>query len=138
MSVQHVGPKLALATLSVLAPEELVAAIAKGDVERIDAVPGVGPKVAERVVRELRDRVSDLKLVAPPTTQINGPTRAAQPGNGIPAGSLDEAISALVNLGMKPVEANRIVQAVVAQDSSAAESPEVMIRRSLAVMRGGK
>ena len=98
MSVQHVGPKLALAILSVLAPEELVAAIAKGDVERIDAVPGVGPKVAERVVRELRDRVSDLKLVAPPTTQINGPTRAAQPGNGIPAGSLDEAISALVNL----------------------------------------
>src|SRR5258708_33119528 len=95
MSVQHVGPKLALAILSVLAPEELVAAIAKGDVERIDAVPGVGPKVAERVVRELRDRVSDLKLVAPPTTQISGPTRPAQPGNGIPAGGLDEATSAL-------------------------------------------
>jgi holliday junction DNA helicase RuvA len=48
MSVQHVGPKLALAILSVLAPEELVAAIAKGDVERIDSVPGVGPKVAAR------------------------------------------------------------------------------------------
>ena len=61
MSVQHVGPKLALAILSVLAPEELVAAIGKGDVERIDAVPGVGPKVAERVVRELRDKVADLK-----------------------------------------------------------------------------
>src|ERR1035437_6321918 len=79
----------------------------KGDVERIDAVPGVGPKVAERVVRELRDRVGDLKLVASLTTQINGPTRPAPPGNGIPASSLDEAISALVNLGMKPVEANR-------------------------------
>ena len=138
MSVQHVGPKLALAILSVLAPEELVAAIAKGDVERIDAVPGVGPKVAERVVRELRDRVGDLKLVAPSTTQINGLTRPAPPGNGIPAGSLDEAISALVNLGMKPVEANRIAQAVVADDSSAAESSEVIIRRSLAVLRGEK
>ncbi len=137
MSVQHVGPKLALAILSVLAPEELVAAIAKGDVERIDAVPGVGPKVAERVVRELRDRVGDLKLVAPSTTQVNGPM-PAQPGNGIPAGSLDEAISALVNLGMKPVEANRIVQAVVAEDSSAAESSEVIIRRSLAILRGEK
>jgi Holliday junction DNA helicase RuvA len=112
MSVQHVGPKLALAILSVLAPEELVAAIAKGDVERIDAVPGVGPKVAEGVVRELRDRVGDLKLVAPSTTQIDGPTRAAPPGSGIPAGSLDEAISALVNLGMKPVEATCTVQAV--------------------------
>jgi Holliday junction resolvasome RuvABC DNA-binding subunit len=62
----------------------------------------------------------------------------AQPGNGIPAGSLDEAISALVNLGMKPVEANRIVQAVVAEDSSAAESSEVIIRRSLAILRGEK
>ena len=56
MSVQHVGPKLALAILSVLAPEELSAAIGRGEVERIDAVPGVGPKVAERVVRELRDK----------------------------------------------------------------------------------
>jgi len=62
----------------------------------------------------------------------------AQPGNGIPAGSLDEAISALVNLGMKPVEANRTVQAVVAEDSSAAESSEVIIRRSLAILRSEK
>ena len=56
MSVQHVGPKLALSILSVLSPEELVAAIGEGDVDRIDAVPGVGPKVAERIVRELRDK----------------------------------------------------------------------------------
>src|SRR6266852_2953978 len=65
MSVQHVGPKLALAILSLLAPEELVAAILKGDVARIDAVPGVGPKVAERVVRELRDKTTELKAIAP-------------------------------------------------------------------------
>ena len=72
MSVQHVGPKLALAILSVLAPEELVAAILKGDVERIDAVPGVGPKVAERVVRELRDKAGDLKLALPSVASANG------------------------------------------------------------------
>lgn len=138
MNVQHVGPKLALAILSVLTPEELVAAIGKGDVERIDAVPGVGPKVAERVVRELRDRVNDLKLVAPSSTQTNGPERPAPPHNGIPVGSLDEAVSALVNLGMKPVEAKRTVQAVVAQDSSAAESSEVLIRKSLTMLRGEK
>ena len=114
MSVQHVGPKLAFTILSVLAPEELVAAIANGDVERIDSVPG-----------------GDLKLVASSTAQINGPTRAATPGNRIPAGSLEEAISALVNLGMKPVEAKRTVEDVVAEDSSAAESSEVIIRRSL-------
>ena len=91
MSVQHVGPKLALATLSVLAPEELVAAIAKGDVERIDSVPGVGPKVAERVVRELRDKVGDLKLVAPSTTQLTARCRLSQVMGFRPARSMKQS-----------------------------------------------
>ncbi len=138
MSVQHVGPKLALAILSVLAPDELVAAIGKGDVDRIDAVPGVGPKVAERVVRELRDKVADLKMAAPSTTAPGGYVRPAPDGNGRPAGPADEAVSALVNLGMKPVEAKRTVDAVVAADTGAAENPEVIIRKSLAVLLGEK
>ncbi len=138
MSVQHVGPKLALAILSVLAPDELVAAIGKGDVDRIDAVPGVGPKVAERVVRELRDKVADLKMAAPSTTAPGGYVRPAPDGNGRPAGPADEAVSALVNLGMKPVEAKRTVDAVVAADAGAAENPEVIIRKSLAVLLGEK
>jgi Holliday junction DNA helicase RuvA len=138
MSVQHVGPKLALAILSVLAPEDLVAAIGKGDVERIDAVPGVGPKVAERVVRELRDKVGDLKLAAPSTNASNGHLRPVPDGNGKPAGPADEAISALVNLGMKPVEAKRTVDAVIAADAGATQNPEVIIRKSLAVLLGEK
>jgi holliday junction DNA helicase RuvA len=138
MSVQHVGPKLALAILSVLAPQELVAAIGKGDIERIDAVPGVGPKVAERVVRELRDKIADLRMTAPSSGAPNGPVRAAPDGNGRPAGPADEAISALVNLGMKPVEAKRTVDAVIAADAGAAENPEVIIRKSLAVLLGEK
>src|SRR6516225_8258830 len=62
MGIQHVGPKLALAILSVLAPKDLVTAISHEDVERIDAVPGVGAKVAERIVRELRDKIGGLSL----------------------------------------------------------------------------
>ena len=138
MSVQHVGPKLALAILSVLAPEELVAAIGKGDVERIDAVPGVGPKVAERVVRELRDKVADLRLTAPSLSTSNGHLRPLPDENSKPSGPADEAISALVNLGMKPVEAKRTVDAVVAADAGAAQNPEVLIRKSLAVLLGEK
>ena len=138
MSVQHVGPKLALAILSVLAPDELVAAIGSGDIERIDAVPGVGPKVAERVVRELRDKVADLKMSAPPTSASNGNIRPAPEGNGRPAGPADEAISALVNLGMKPIEAKRTVDAVIAADASGAQNPETIIRKSLAVLLGEK
>jgi holliday junction DNA helicase RuvA len=138
MSVQHVGPKLALAILSVLAPEELVAAIGKGDIERIDAVPGVGPKVAERVVRELRDKVADLKMEAPSTSASNGHLRPVPEANARPAGPADEAISALVNLGMKPIEAKRTVDAVIAADTSGTQNPETIIRKSLAVLLGEK
>src|SRR5258708_28856894 len=63
MSVQHVGAKLALAVLSVLSPKDLVAAITHDDVERLDAVPGVGAKVAERIVPELRDKTGGLNLM---------------------------------------------------------------------------
>jgi Holliday junction DNA helicase RuvA len=63
MSVQHFGSKLALAVLSVLSPRDLVAAITREDGERIDAVPGAGAKVAERIVRELRDKIGGLNLM---------------------------------------------------------------------------
>ena len=65
MSVQHVGAKLALAVLSVLSPRDLAAAITHEDVERLDAVPGAGAKVAERIVRELRDKTGGLNLSVP-------------------------------------------------------------------------
>src|SRR5262249_444090 len=57
LGVQHVGPKAALSILSVLSPEDLVKAISREDVARFNAVPGVGAKIAERIVRELRDKI---------------------------------------------------------------------------------
>jgi len=127
MQVQHVGPKLALAILSTLSPEDLVAAIGREDIERIDAVPGVGPKVAERIVRELRDKAAELRLIAP--------APAAQP-QGRPAGPLDDAISALVNLGYKPTEAKRAVDSLFPNGGAAGQELEVIIRKSLAVLLG--
>ena len=125
--VQHVGPKLALAVLSVMSPEELAAAIVRGDVDRIDAVPGVGRKVAERVVRELSDKVGELRLAAPEP-------RAA-PSDGS-AQVLDDAVSALVNLGYKRAEAKSAVDSLDA--SAAAAGVETIIRRSLAMLFGEK
>jgi Holliday junction resolvasome RuvABC DNA-binding subunit len=92
------------------------------------------------VVRELRDKVADLKLAAPSTSTANGHLRAVpnENGNGKPAGPVDEAVSALVNLGMKPMEAKRTVDAVIAADAGAAANPEVIIRKSLAVLLGEK
>lgn len=130
MGVQHVGPKLALAVLSVLSPEDLASAITHEDVQRIDAVPGVGAKVAERIVRELRDKVSALSLVPAPSAV------AAGNGHGSAGGMLDDALSALVNLGYKPAEAKRAVDSV--GGASEAEGLEALIRKSLAVLLGEK
>lgn len=131
MGIQHVGPKLALAILSVLAPKDLVAAISHEDVERIDAVPGVGAKVAERIVRELRDKVSALNLAAP--VKMDG---ASSNGHAREGSLVDDAVSALVNLGYKPAEAKRAVDAVDAFDEK--DGLESVIRKSLAIILGEK
>jgi Holliday junction DNA helicase RuvA len=130
IGIQHVGPKLALAVLSVLAPGDLASAIARNDVARIDAVPGVGAKVAERVVRELRDRISALTLVP------SHPATTAAPENGAGSSILDDAVSALINLGYKPAEAKRAVDTVGVDESGG--NLETLLRRSLAVILGEK
>jgi Holliday junction DNA helicase RuvA len=135
MSVQHVGPKLALAILSVLDPVELVAAIGREDVEKIDAVPGVGPKVAERVVRELRDKIGDLKLADSAVTNGGAGPRAI---SSSPTTPIDDAVSALINLGVKPIEAKRTIDSVVAADPAAANDLQVMVRKSLGAIYGEK
>jgi len=131
MGIQHVGPKLALAILSVLAPKDLVTAISHEDVERIDAVPGVGAKVAERIVRELRDKVKEINFDAPVRMD------AAASSNGhVQRSLIDDAVSALINLGYKPAEAKRAVDAVDAIDEK--DGLESLIRKSLAIILGEK
>ncbi|MBV8359385.1 MAG: Holliday junction branch migration protein RuvA [Acetobacteraceae bacterium] len=130
IGVQHVGPKLALAVLSVLAPDDLASAIAHDDVARIDAVPGVGAKVAERVVRELRDKIGALTLVSSDRTTM------AAPENGTGSSILDDAVSALINLGYKPAEAKRAVDSVGIDASGG--NLETLLRKSLAVILGEK
>ncbi len=125
MQVQHVGPKLALGILSNLSPDDLVAAIGREDVARLDAVPGIGTRVAERIVRELRDKAAELKLIAPAAAM---PVAAA-------GGVVDDAVSALVNLGYKPAEAKRAVDSIMPADDGAQEiGLENVIRKALAVL----
>jgi holliday junction DNA helicase RuvA len=129
--VQHVGPKLALAVLSVLAPDDLASAIAHEDVARIDAVPGVGAKVAERVIRELRDKIGVLNRARSDLCSM-----VEHPENRAGSSMLDDAVSALINLGYKPAEAKRAVDAVGVGDSDG--SLETLLRKSLAVILGEK
>lgn len=97
--VQGVGARVALAILSVLEPAELVRAVAAQDKASVARAQGVGPKLAERIVRELKDKAGGVVL---------GPAAAAQ---AHPAGAGADAVSALLNLGFRPAEAAAAVQA---------------------------
>jgi Holliday junction DNA helicase RuvA len=88
--------------------------------------------VAERVVRELRDKVGDLNLAA----ASRADKFAAQERNGAGPSILDDAVSALVNLGYKPAEARRAVDSVGASEGDG--SLESLLRKSLAVILGEK
>jgi len=131
IQVQHVGPKHALSILSVMSPDDLAAAIAREDVHRLDAVPGVGTKLAERVVREMREKVGELRTAGAHVGTGKGAAAGGASANGGPP---DDAVSALINLGIKPAEARRAVDSVLADESSSSDDLEATIRKSLAMI----
>lgn len=103
ISVSGVGPKAAVAILSVLSPEMLALSITVGDVKSITKAQGVGPKIAQRIVIELKDKVS--KLV--PSTVNTG--KIAETAAVLHSGNSEEAISALMALGYSHSEAAHAV-----------------------------
>ena len=100
--VQGVGSRVALAILSALEPLELHRAVAMGDKAMIARANGVGPKLAQRIVNELKDKVGAIASGAPVGTGI-----APMPVGGHGA----DALSALLNLGFKPADASSAVAA---------------------------
>lgn len=100
-SVQGIGPRLATNILSGAPVEDLVPAIADGDLGRLKAIPGVGRKTAERLVVELKDRVRQVPLAR----------AAAQPAPSPADDVLEQVISALANLGCTRKEALRAAEA---------------------------
>jgi Holliday junction DNA helicase RuvA len=119
IGVQQVGPKLAMSILSTLPPAELAQAVRGGDHARLQRIPGVGKKTAERLALELRDKFDKAGI---------GP-RAAPANAAAPAPRTDAVVSALVNLGYRPAEAQRAVDDVVAE-SPGGSVPE-LIKKAL-------
>jgi Holliday junction DNA helicase RuvA len=120
MTVQGVGARVAMAIQGVLGPDQLAQALAAGDRASLTRAPGVGPKLAQRILTELRDKV-DAIAVAPTPAGLREADGVGQAG---------DAVSALVNLGYRRPEAIGAVSA--AMRSLGAEAPvEALIRAGL-------
>jgi Holliday junction DNA helicase RuvA len=124
LKVNGVGPRLALTILSSAAPEEFVRCVLNNDTASLVRVPGIGKKTAERLVIEMRDKLSDWYKAKPSTGTLPQTEQAGRHP------VLQDAISALVALGYKQQEANRLVTKI---DDGKAGSEE-LIRRSLREM----
>lgn len=127
-SIQGVGSKVALALLGTLAPQDLANAIALGNVGAIEQTPGIGKKLAQRIVLELKDKAPTL------TVAMLGTSGKA--GSGLPAAvpigsqAAAESISALTNLGYNPAQASAAI-AVAMQDLGPEADTAKLIRRGL-------
>jgi len=120
--VSGIGPRLATNILSGISVEELVPALSEGNLTRLRAVPGVGKKLAERLVVELREKVGTAHLAQPP---------AAPPGPAPPTDpAVDDVVSALVNLGCNRKEAVKAAEAA-RRDLGQAADFEKLIKATL-------
>lgn len=130
MTVSGIGPRLALATLAVLEPDKLRAALSEGNIAVLTQVPGIGRKGAERLIIELRDKVGAL------------PTADGNPAAGGAEQVRDQVTEALLGLGFPAKQAEQAVDAVLADDTvggaadnrATSQTTATVLRRALAAL----
>ncbi len=124
--VSGIGPRLATNILSGISVEDLVPALSDGNVSRLRAVPGVGKKLAERLVVELREKVGTLRLAGTRLVAEPAPARDRL---------VEDVVSALVNLGCNRKEAQKAAEEARESLGAAAEF-EALIRSALRNLSG--
>jgi len=125
IGVSGVGPKAALAILSSVTPERLATSIITGDEKALTGAPGVGKKIAQRVILELKDKLAK--------GQISVPTGESYGGTGItviPENKASEASAALAVLGYGPAEINEALKGIPVEELSL----EAVIKQALKKM----
>jgi Holliday junction DNA helicase RuvA len=127
-TVQGVGAKVALAILSALEPGALATALGTGDKAMIGRAPGVGPKLAQRIVTELKDKAPAFGSVDPAIIKLSD--SVAEKTAPVPVA---DAVSALMNLGYQQAQASAAVAAAVRVAGDTASSPQ-LIRLALKEM----
>jgi len=121
ITVSGVGPKLAIKILSGLSNERTVQAIRSQDHAQLVRIPGVGKKLAERLVVELKDKLDDF-AVAPVPAAVQGP-------------AVDDVVSALINLGYQRPAAEMAIEQALAKEKSLAADFDGLFRGALKVIR---
>src|SRR5208337_1135374 len=121
ITVGGVGPKLAIKMLSGLSIEHTIQAIRGQDHAQLTRIPGVGKKLAERLVVELKDKLDDF-AVAPVQSAVRG-------------AAVDDVLSALVNLGYQRAAAEKAIQQAVAKEAALAGDFDGLFRGALKVIR---
>jgi holliday junction DNA helicase RuvA len=121
ITVSGVGPKLAVTILSGLNPERTVAAIRAQDHATLTRIPGVGKKLAERLVVELKEKLEDLATAPVPA--------------GVAAPAAEDVLSALVNLGYQRPAALKAIETAVEKDKAAGQEFDALFRAALKVIR---
>jgi holliday junction DNA helicase RuvA len=121
ITVSGVGPKLAITLLSGLSAERAVTAIRAQDHATLTRIPGVGKKLAERLVVELKDKLDDF-AAAPAPTSVQGP-------------AVEDVLSALTNLGYQRLAAEKAVQHAVEKEAALAGDFDGLFRVALKIIR---
>jgi holliday junction DNA helicase RuvA len=124
-TIQGVGAKVALAVLGTLSPQDLANAIALQNWAAVEQSPGVGKKLAQRIVAELKDKAPALSVAG-----LNVPVAPKGGRATVEDSATAEAISALTNLGYQPAQASHAVAAAMADLGQAADTAK-LIRRGL-------
>jgi Holliday junction DNA helicase RuvA len=119
--VSGVGPKLAVKILSGLSPEQTVQALRAQDHAQLTRIPGVGKKLAERLVVELKDKLDDF-AVAPARSSVAGP-------------AVEDVLSALLNLGYQRPAAEKAIEQAAAKDKALAADFDGLFRGALKLIR---
>lgn len=128
ISVSGIGPKQAVNILSGINPSALISAIQNDDINKLTMIPGIGKKMAGRLILELKDKLPDI-------TQIGGETRKSTP---VELENIKrDALSALVNLGYKTNMAKAAIEQICETLESSTPSLDSLLKEALRYLSGG-
>jgi len=128
IAVTGIGPRLAMNILSGISADELIRAVSQGNLSRLVSIPGVGKKMGERMILELKDKVAPISSEEMVSTEVSEDMKQHELVK-------EDALSALVNLGYKRVLAKEILEKVV-NGTTEPITIDIVLKESLRILAG--